>query len=421
MSLPFRTTRSREGKKPFVPGTARSAMQYRDFRRMWWGSFLSNVGSWMQNVVLPAYIYNRTEQAWIVGLFMVAQLGPLLVLSIPGGVVADRYDRRRWLAGAQGMQLAFSSGLALCAALDSTITLLFIMQLGVGVGNALNAPAFGATLPSLVPPEDLPGAVSLNSVIIQGSRVVGPILVAILLGFGLEPWHVFLFNALTYVFVIVAILSVTIPHHNPPPEEGWRSLTLGFRFAKERPVIGRVLLSMTTFSFICLAHVGLFPAVAELNYGIDAESSTYQWLYSIWGLGAMFGALSVSTVFSRIDKRSSARNGFVAFGVALLAFNFASGHVMVFTTGFILGFFYFVTTTSLFTVLQARLDHAIRARVIALWYMAFGGVVPISSIVFGPVVDAVGPRLVLVAGSAWAFVLFRWCDIARMEKKLQVS
>jgi drug/metabolite transporter superfamily protein YnfA len=111
----------------------------------------------------------------------------------------------------------------------------------------------------------------------------------------------------------------------------------------------------------------------------------------------------------------------VAFGVALLAFNFASGHVMVFTTGFILGFFYFVTTTSLFTVLQARLDHAIRARVIALWYMAFGGVVPISSIVFGPVVDAVGPRLVLVAGSAWAFVLFRWCDIARMEKKLQVS
>jgi|LauGreDrversion4_2_1035121.scaffolds.fasta_scaffold05261_4 MFS family permease len=396
-------------------------MQYRDFRRMWWGSFLSNVGSWMQNVVLPAYIYNRTEQAWIVGLFMVAQLGPLLVLSIPGGVIADRYDRRRWLAGAQGMQLAFSLGLALCAALDSTITLLFIMQLGVGVGNALNAPAFGATLPSLVPPEDLPGAVSLNSVIIQGSRVVGPILVAILLGFGLEPWHVFLFNALTYVFVIVAILSVTIPHHNPPPEEGWRSLTLGFRFAKERPVIGRVLLSMTTFSFICLAHVGLFPAVAELNYGIDAESSTYQWLYSIWGLGAMFGALSVSTVFSRIDKRSSARNGFVAFGVALLAFNFASGHVMVFTTGFILGFFYFVTTTSLFTVLQARLDHAIRARVIALWYMAFGGVVPISSIVFGPVVDAVGPRLVLVAGSAWAFVLFRWCDIARMEKKLQVS
>ncbi|MFM8870032.1 MAG: hypothetical protein ACKOFD_00420, partial [Actinomycetota bacterium] len=90
------------------------------------------------------------------------------------------------------------------------------------------------------------------------------------------------------------------------------------------------------------------------------------------------------------------------------------------TTGFILGFFYFVTTTSLFTVLQARLDHAIRARVIALWYMAFGGVVPISSSVFGPV-DAIGPRIVLVAGSVWAFVLFRWCDITRLEKARQVN
>jgi len=105
----------------------------------------------------------------------------------------------------------------------------------------------------------------------------------------------------------------------------------------------------------------------------------------------------------------------------LLAFNFARGDVIVFTTGFILGFFYFVTTTSLFTVLQARLDHAIRARVIALWYMAFGGVVPISSIVFGPVVDAIGPRLVLVAGSLWAFVLVRWCDIARLERSTQVN
>ena len=86
---------------------------------MWVGSFASNIGTWMQNVVLPAYVYERTGKASVVGLLVFAQLGPLLLLSIPAGVIADRFDRRRWLIAMQIVQLVFSAVLAPLAAADA--------------------------------------------------------------------------------------------------------------------------------------------------------------------------------------------------------------------------------------------------------------------------------------------------------------
>ena len=162
----------------FRPGSARAALSYPDFRTMWVGSFASNIGTWMQNVVLPAYVYQRTGKASVVGLLVFAQLGPLLILAIPGGVIADRFDRRNWLIAMQTVQLVFSAALAPLAAHDAPIWALFLVQLGVGIGNALNMPAWSAMLPTLVSRQDLPGAISLNSTMINGSRVVGPIIVA---------------------------------------------------------------------------------------------------------------------------------------------------------------------------------------------------------------------------------------------------
>ncbi len=90
------------------PGTISAALSYRDFRVMWISSFLSSIGVWMQQVILPAYIYSRTGSASTVALFTFAQLGPLLLLSIPAGVMADKFNRRNWLIFAQCIQMAGS-------------------------------------------------------------------------------------------------------------------------------------------------------------------------------------------------------------------------------------------------------------------------------------------------------------------------
>jgi MFS family permease len=385
---------------------------------MWIASFASNIGTWMQNVVLPAYVYERTGKASIVGLLVFAQLGPLLLLSIPAGVIADRFDRRRWLIAMQIVQMLFSIALFPLAANDAPIWSMFVVALGVGIGNALNAPAWSAMLPTLVSKADLSGSISLNSTMINGSRVIGPIIVAVLAPFGVTTSQFFLFNAATYFFVVFALLSLRL---GPPPkvhhEKGWRQFTAGVRLAKGQPVASRLLISLTTFSFLSLPYVGLFAAVAELNFGIAGKTSTYKWLYATWGLGACLGGLAIGTVFVGWDKRRLIRLGFAAFAVCLAAFAIASEPIGAFISGFFLGFAYFGTTTSMMTVMQSRLADHERGRVMSLWFMAFGGTVPLGNLVFGPIIDAVGARWVLLAGAVWALWLSYWCDIRAIDER----
>src|SRR3954452_4967667 len=153
------------------PGTARAAFSYHDFRWIWIGLFASNVGTWMQNFTLPAYVQERTGSAAPVGGLVFTQLGPLLLLSIPAGVLADRYPRRPYLIVMQALQGIFSAVLAGLVWAGSPLWTLMVCSLIVGVGNALNAPAFQASVPLLVDRRDLAGAVALNSTMINGSRV----------------------------------------------------------------------------------------------------------------------------------------------------------------------------------------------------------------------------------------------------------
>ena len=398
------------------PGSARAALATRDFRWMWYANLASSSGTWMQNVVLPAYIYERTHRASLVGVFIFAQLGPLLLLSIPGGVLADRFDRRRWLISSQVIQLTFSIFLGVCAAADSRIALLFLMQFGVGIGGALNAPTWSAVLPTLVKPEDLPGAISLNSTVVNGSRIVAPIIVAILSVYGVTPAQFFFINALTYLIVIFALTKITIPKLTKPPATGWSSFTFGIRFVRDHPVSRRILLSMMSFSFLSLTYVGLFPAVSQLNFGIAAKSVLYKWLYATWGLGACLGGLAVGTVFVGSDQRMLVRRGFACFSIALGIFAVVRTPVPAFIVAFFLGTAYFFTATSLLSVLQSRLESEVRGRVMALWFMAFGGTVPLGNMVFGRVIDAYGARWVLLAGAVWAMFLSWWCNIERVDE-----
>ena len=294
--------------------------------------------------------------------------------------------------------------------------MLFLAQLGVGVGNALNIPAWSTMLTSLVPPSDLAGAISLNSTVVNGSRVVGPIIVAVL-----SQWHVttsefFAINAVTYLFVIFALLSVDVPEIIRDTTTGWRRFTFAFRIARERVVVSRLVLTLASFSLLSLPYVGLFPAVAELNFGISPRSSTYQWLYATWGLGACLGGLSVSTLFVDVDNRKLIRQGFAGFAVSMMAFALAPSVPLAFIAVFFLGAAYFFTTTSMQTVLASGLTPEIRARVMALWFMAFGGTVPIGNLIFGPLIDRYGSQWLLILGSLWAVVLWWWCDIERIER-----
>ena len=193
------------------PGTARAALAYPKFRIVFIGLALSQIGTWMQNVTLPAYIQDRTGSPALVGVTIAVQLGPLLFLSIPGGALADKVSKQKLMLWMQSISAILTLGTAFLVARDSALVWIFLVQAGIGTANALNAPAFQASMPLLVHRSDLPGAISLNSAMINGTRVMGPVSAAILGAFGLSVAAIFTINAATYLFFIAALVLVQMP------------------------------------------------------------------------------------------------------------------------------------------------------------------------------------------------------------------
>jgi MFS family permease len=399
------------------PGTARAAFSYRGFRIIFIGLALSQVGTWMQNFTLPAYVDDRTGRPALVGLMIFMQLGPLLILSIPGGVLADRVSKQKLLLTMQSIMALLTICLAVFVAKDFALWTLFAAQFGIGVANALNAPAFQSSMPLLVHRQDLPGAISLNSAMINGSRVLGPVLAAFLAVLGMSVAQIFLVNAATYLFFIGALLIVRMPSVSGSHlAKGWRQLLTGLHIARSRLVLSRLLVGMFLFSLFSLVYIGLFPSVVRLNLGISPASNTYRWLYATWGGGAFFGAIAVGTWFSRIDRKLLIVRGFIGFGISLAIFSQLRGPALAFPVAFVLGFFYFMTATAITTTLQLNLKNSERATVMPLWFMAFGGTVPIGNMLFGVVIEWVGARAVLGFGAVFAIFLSWWVDLRRLPK-----
>jgi MFS family permease len=385
---------------------------------MWLGSFGSQTGTWMQQVVLGSYAYQLTGSSAFVGLLTFAQLGPLLLLAAVGGVVADLVDRRKLMITLQTVQLSFSLllGWIVLTADQPSRLALFGVVLAIGVANAVNAPAWSAVLPSLVGRRDLPGAISLNSTMINGSRVIGPAIAGVLYPLIGAGW-IFVINGATYLFVIGALLAVRFPKVLASTETGWKRLTEGFSVARRVRVVGRVLVILPLFSFFCLPFIGLFAPVVELELGLNSKSLTYGLLYAAFGLGAALGALSIGTVFAGRDTKTLVRAGLAAFAVALGVFGVLDSAAIAFPVVFLLGAVYFGTTTAMLTVVQANIDDNVRGRVMALWFMGFGGTVPLGGLAFGPLLDATSGTVVLGIGAIVAGLLAWWADLGKLEPR----
>jgi MFS family permease len=394
-----------EGDLPYVPGSARAALAYRDFRLIWGGAFASNVGTWMQNVALGVFAFQLAHSAGYVSLLGFAQLGPLLALAMVGGALADVVDRKVLLIICQLEQMVMSAVLAWVAASGHpSKVLVFVVVVLVGIGNAINAPTFSSVLPTLVGRRDLPGAVSLQSVQMNVARVIGPAVGGLLIpvvGVG----GIFALNAVTYVFAIGPLLVVPLPRVAAAANSGLQRIAQGIRIARQDDLIRQCLTIIATLSFFCLPFIGLMPVLAARNLGIDPESSLYGGLYALFGLGAAAGAVSVGTVFVSQPRRRLVRVGLGAFALSLLAFALVRSAEAAYPVALIVGFTYFVTVTSLSTALQEHIADEVRGRVTALWIMGFGGTIPLGLLAAGAVASASNITVVLLIGAAVAALL----------------
>src|SRR5271165_6647155 len=211
------------------------AFQYRDFRLMWIGACTSSIGTWMQIVAQGWLIYRLSHSVFLLGLDQFLGGLPIFLLSLLGGVIADRVERRRILLGSQYLQLA-SAGLLTILVATGTVHVWHILCLSFvsGFAQAFGGPAYQALIPSLVDREDMPNAIALNSIQFNLAVTIGPALAGQALARLGEKWC-FGLNALSFLAPIVSLLLIRSRFQPVKTAESmFTSLKQGIRFARQQ-------------------------------------------------------------------------------------------------------------------------------------------------------------------------------------------
>src|SRR5215475_12693426 len=195
-----------------IPRLAR-ALRHRDFRLFWTGNFLSNIGTWMQNIAQGWLVLKLTNSPFWLGVVGFSASIPILLFALIGGVIADHVNKRRLLMFTQSAMMIFAFAMAALTWLHHiNVYAIVLLALGTGIAMSLNTPSYQALVPQLLPREDLTNGIALNSAQFNMSRVIGPTLGGFAMALDGEAGNFFL-NGLSFLAVLIALTRIN--YHDP--------------------------------------------------------------------------------------------------------------------------------------------------------------------------------------------------------------
>lgn len=358
-----------------------AAFTYRDFRVLWFGAFTSTVGTWMQKVAQSWLVFDLTKSSFYLGLDDFLGQLPILLFTLIGGVIADRHDRRRLLLGSQYIQMATAFILA-GLVFGGRVRIWHILALSgvTGFAQAFGGPAYQSLIPSLVDKRDLPNAIALNSIQFNLARVFGPLLAGVALFFGTAAC--FALNGLSFVVVIVALMSLHIKHIQSPDRKPMlEEMKGGIAYARSEPTIIALTVLAFLTTFLGLPLLTFLPVFAREVFAGDVARYTHMMAFS--GAGAVVGALGVAWLGR--PKR---------MGLILLVVQLAFGGLV---TAFALSRIWWVSCVVLFlagaalivvfsmtaSLVQLLVPDHLRGRVVSIYMVAFRGGMPLGSLAGG--------------------------------------
>jgi MFS family permease len=387
------------------------ALRHRNFRLLFIGAFLSNVGTWMQAIALSWYVFLLTHSAFWVSFVTFVNFIPT-VLSPIGGVYTDRLDRKRILLATQSFMMMDAALLATLAWLHhATLFTVLALTFGQGLAFALNGPTWQAFVPSLVPPEAMVNAISLNSAQFSLARVVGPAVAGVVIAsYSAGAALVFTVNAVSFLTVIGALMMMrTRPVVVAERERVRDLLRTGLAYTWENRRIRAMIAAIAVVSFFAAPAASLLPVFAAKVYGRGA--GTYGSLAAALGVGSVAGALTLGRLGNRIGRRVVALAATSA-GVSLLLFgavrSYAAGLILM----FLFGAAYLLVISGTNSDIQLAVDDRLRGRVISVWMLAFGVTYPVGSLLAGVAASVWGAPTTVVAGAVvccfWGLGMLRW-------------
>jgi MFS family permease len=382
------------------------ALRNLDFRLFWSGNFLSNIGTWMQNVALSWLVLTLTaNSAFWLGVVGFAGSIPFLLFTLFGGVVADRVNKRRLLLVTQSIMMILAFILATLTWLKViTVWEVVVLSFLNGMAMAMNAPSYQALVPRLVPRKDLTNAIALNSAQFNLSRILGPTLGGYAMAiFGMAGN--FFLNGLSFLAVLWALTRIQYPGEETREHPGlFDSLREGFTYLRGEAQM-YVLVRMTAVvSFLAVPFITFIPFFARMQ--LNVGEAGLGWLLAASGFGAVMGAVTVAA-FGVIRHR-----GRVIVIAGLFFFSaiigFCYSHIFALSACFALveGYSAILMISSFNIAIQHLSSDEMRGRVMSIYGTSFLGLPPLGALLVGELSRHVPTGHVLAAMAATAAAIY---------------
>jgi MFS family permease len=360
------------------------------YRNLWLALLAANVGTWMQTVGAQWLLVDAPNAALLVALVQTAATAPVLLLALPAGVLADAFDRRHLLVAVQAFLSAVGLVMTcLTATGGMRPPLLLTLTFALGVGHALTLPAWAATIPELVPREQLRAASALGSISVNVARSVGPAIAGLLVA-RTGASVVFAVNTATYlVFGAVLLLwRPGSPRADDVPERLRSALRAGGRFVRHSPVLQRMLLRVVLFILPGSAVWALLPLVASDLLHLD--SNGYGLLLAALGAGAIGGGLLLPWVRSRVSSGPLLVMAGVPFAAVLFVVAAVREPWAVAAALVVAGGAWAIVLANLNAEIQLFLPRWVRGRGLAVYQLVFGGGQALGGLAWGAVAEIFG-------------------------------
>ena len=349
------------GKK----STFRSALRHRDYRWLVIGTIVSAVGSWAYNVALAVFVYDATGSATWVAAASLGRFVPSLIFSTYGGVIAERFERRRLLITIDILSLTWMTALGVLASANGPVALAIVFAGLTTVGGTVFFPAEAAMTPQIVGEDDLAAANALNGLVSNGSIIIGPAVGAILLALG-PPEVTFFINGLTFAFSAWAISRVKARSRSTDVTEGgaagvFKQMSVGFKAIGSNSTAFVLVMYSVFASFLYGTDTVLFVGISEEKLGLGPEGFGY--LLAALGVGGIIAAPLVNRLSGSKRLGTVISVGMIVYAVPTLFMQWVDAPTIAFVLQVIRGAGTLIVDVLAITAIQRLLASDLIARV----------------------------------------------------------
>ncbi len=371
---------------------------------MWFGACASSTGTWMQIVAQSWLVYELSNSAFLLGLDTFLGGIPIFLFSLFGGVVADRFERRRVLLASQWTQMGTAFILTALVAFHVVhVWHILCLSFVTGFAQAFGGPAYQALIPTLVDKEDMPNAIALNSIQFNVATVIGPTLGGLALVKLGDAWC-FALNGLSFFAPIVSLLMLRLRFIPKPTTESiFTSMKEGFRFIRKQGAMEALMLLA-----FCMTLLGTPVRTFLIVFAKDIfhrGPETFTTFLSVMGVGSVCGALTVAWMGNVRNKGRAALTMLICLGAGIAGFSLstslAASYVLLFFSGAsMIGVFTMVNS-----LVQLIVTNEMRGRVMSVYNFAFRGGMPMGNLLTGWLVPLFTAPLVLAVNGLVLVVL----------------